>query len=62
MGSAKRAIKEGIKSLWIHTGYPHPKGGKDPFGDFQGGLDAVDASPEELEGFYSRKFEFLMGL
>ncbi len=52
----------GKDMLMFNTDYPHPEGGKDPFGDFQRSLDAVNASPEELDGFYSKNFEFLMGL
>jgi hypothetical protein len=36
--------------------------GKDPFGDFERSLDAVQATPEELDNFYSKNFEDLLGL
>jgi len=52
----------GKDMLMFNTDYPHPEGGKDPFGDFQRSLDAVNASKEELDGFYSKNFEYLMGL
>ena len=42
--------------------YPHPEGGSDPFGDFERSLDAVDATPQELENFYSKNFEDYLGL
>ncbi|WP_216822353.1 amidohydrolase family protein [Sphingorhabdus sp. EL138] len=48
--------------LMFNTDYPHPEGGSDPFGDFERSLDAVDATSEELDRFYSKNFEDLMGL
>ncbi|MFT7166843.1 MAG: hypothetical protein ACI9BG_001549, partial [Parasphingorhabdus sp.] len=48
--------------LMFNTDYPHPEGGSDPFGDFERSLNAVDATPEELDNFYSKNFEFYMGL
>lgn len=48
--------------LMFNTDYPHPEGGSDPFGDFERSLDAVNATSEELDNFYSGNFEDLMGL
>jgi predicted TIM-barrel fold metal-dependent hydrolase len=48
--------------LMFNTDYPHPEGGKDPFGDYERSLDAVEASPEELERFYSRNYEDYLGI
>jgi len=52
----------GKDMLMFNTDYPHPEGGKDPFGSFERSLDAVQATPEELDSFYSKNFENLMGL
>ncbi|MFT7112953.1 MAG: putative TIM-barrel fold metal-dependent hydrolase [Porticoccaceae bacterium] len=52
----------GKDMLMFNTDYPHPEGGRDPFGDFQRSLDAVDATDVELDHFYSKNFENLMGL
>ncbi|WP_299073060.1 amidohydrolase family protein [uncultured Paraglaciecola sp.] len=52
----------GKEVLMFNTDYPHPEGGADPFGDFQRSLDAVNATKEELDAFYSKNFEDLMGL
>ena len=46
----------------FNTDYPHSEGGKDPFGHFGRSLDAVQATPEELDNFYSKNFEDLLGL
>lgn len=48
--------------LMFNTDYPHPEGGSDPFGSFERSLDAVNATGEELDHFYSENFEDLMGL
>lgn len=52
----------GKDMLMFNTDYPHPEGGSDPFGDFEKSLDAVQASSEELDNFYAKNFESLMGL
>lgn len=52
----------GEDMLMFNTDYPHPEGGSDPFGDFERSLDLVQASPEELDNFYAKNFEDLMGL
>jgi hypothetical protein len=52
----------GKEMLMFNTDYPHPEGGRDPFGDFERSLDLVQATPEELDHFYSKNFEDLMGL
>ena len=52
----------GKEMLMFNTDYPHSEGGKDPFGDFERSLDAVQATPEELDNFYSKNFEDLLGL
>ncbi|MGB0261177.1 MAG: amidohydrolase family protein [Henriciella sp.] len=48
--------------LMFNTDYPHPEGGKDPFGAYERSLDAVNPTDEELDHFYRYNFEFLMGL
>ena len=48
--------------LMFNTDYPHPEGGSDPFGDFERSLNAKDATQEELDNFYSKNFEYYMGL
>ena len=53
------ALRKLGKDMLIFT---HPEGGKDPFGDFERSLDAVQATPEELDNFYSKNFEDLLGL
>jgi predicted TIM-barrel fold metal-dependent hydrolase len=52
----------GKNILMFNTDYPHPEGGSDPFGAFERGLDAVLANDIELDQFYSKNFEDLMGL
>ena len=52
----------GKEMLMFNTDYPHPEGGTDPFGDFERSLDLVQASPEELDNFYAKNFEDLMGI
>ncbi len=46
----------GKDMLMFNTDYPHPEGGRDPFGDFERSLDAVDATEEELDHFYTKNF------
>ncbi len=48
--------------LMFNTDYPHPEGGKDPFGDYERSLDALDATSEELDRFYSKNYEDYLGL
>ena len=48
--------------LMFNTDYPHPEGGSDPFGDFERSLDAVGATEEELDHFYTRNYEDYLGL
>lgn len=48
--------------LMFNTDYPHPEGGKDPFGDYERSLEAVNPSVEELDRFYSKNFEDYLGL
>lgn len=48
--------------LMFNTDYPHPEGGRDPFGDFERSLDAVAATEEELDHFYTRNYEDFLGL
>ena len=48
--------------LMFNTDYPHPEGGKDPFGDYERSLDAVSATAHELDRFYSRNYEDYLGL
>ncbi|MEM9620000.1 MAG: amidohydrolase family protein [Pseudomonadota bacterium] len=48
--------------LMFNTDYPHPEGGRDPFGDFERSLDKVAATPEELDHFYTRNYEDFLGL
>jgi predicted TIM-barrel fold metal-dependent hydrolase len=48
--------------LMFNTDYPHPEGGKDPFGDYERSLDAVAATPQELDRFYSKNYEDYLGV
>jgi len=48
--------------LMFNTDYPHPEGGRDPYGDFERSLDAVDATADELDAFYTRNFESYLNL
>lgn len=48
--------------LMFNTDYPHPEGGRDPFGDFERSLDAVNATEAELDRFYTRNYEDYLGL
>lgn len=48
--------------LMFNTDYPHMEGGIDPFGDFERSLNAVNATEVELDHFYTKNFEDLMGL
>ena len=48
--------------LMFNTDYPHPEGGKDPFGAFERSLDAVNATADELDHFYSKNYEDYLGL
>ena len=52
----------GDEMLMFNTDYPHMEGGTDPFGDFEKSLNAVDATDVELDRFYSKNFEDLMGI
>ena len=52
----------GKSILMFNTDYPHPEGGRDPFGDFERSLDAVAATEEELDHFYTRNYEDFLGL
>ena len=52
----------GKEILMFNTDYPHPEGGTDPFGDFERSLDAVEATSDELDHFYSKNFESYLGL
>lgn len=48
--------------LMFNTDYPHPEGGRDPFGDFERSLDAVAATEQELDHFYTTNYEGFLGL
>lgn len=52
----------GSDVLMFNTDYPHMEGGTDPFGDFERSLNAVNPTALELDNFYRRNFEDLMGL
>ena len=54
--------KVGTDVLMFNTDYPHMEGGTDPFGDFEKSLAAVSPTSEELDKFYGKNFEDLMGL
>ena len=43
--------------LMFNTDYPHPEGGKDPYGAFERSLDAVNVTSDELDHFYSKNYE-----
>lgn len=48
--------------LMFNTDYPHPEGGKDPFGAFEVSLRSVDASDEELRHFYTSNYADYLAL
>lgn len=48
--------------LMFNTDYPHPEGGSDPFGDFERSLDAVSATKDELDRFYSANYADYLSL
>ncbi len=48
--------------LMFNTDYPHPEGGKDPFGAYERSLDAVSPTPDELDRFYSKNYADYLGL
>lgn len=48
--------------LMFNTDYPHPEGGKDPFGAYERSLDAVQATSAELDRFYQTNYEDYLGL
>lgn len=48
--------------LMFNTDYPHPEGGRDPFGDYHRSLEAVDATEVERNHFYHRNYEDFLGL
>lgn len=52
----------GQNILMFNTDYPHPEGGKDPFGAYERSMDAVNATSEQLDRFYSKNFEDYLGL
>jgi predicted TIM-barrel fold metal-dependent hydrolase len=54
--------QEGAELFLFSTDYPHPEGGRDPYGRFEASLDARGIGPEDRERFYSRNFDELMGL
>jgi len=52
----------GKEILMFNTDYPHPEGGRDPFGDFERSLNAVEATEEELDHFYTKNYENFLSL
>jgi hypothetical protein len=48
--------------LMFNTDYPHPEGGKDPYGAFNRSLNAVNPTDEELDHFYAKNFESYLKL
>jgi len=48
--------------LMFNTDYPHPEGGKDPFGDYERSLEAVGATDEELDHFYCKNYQAYLGV
>lgn len=48
--------------LMFNTDYPHPEGGRDPFGDFERSLDAVAATEQELDHFYTKNYADYLGV
>jgi predicted TIM-barrel fold metal-dependent hydrolase len=48
--------------LMFNTDYPHPEGGRDPFGDFERSLDAVNATGLELDHFYTKNYAHFLNL
>jgi hypothetical protein len=52
----------GKKILMFNTDYPHPEDGRDPFGDFERILNAVNATEDKLDHFYTKNYEDYLGL
>ena len=52
----------GHEILMFNTDYPQPEGGSDPFGDFERSLNAVNATEEELDHFYTTNSQAFLGL
>jgi predicted TIM-barrel fold metal-dependent hydrolase len=48
--------------LMFNTDYPHPEGGRDPYGNFERSLEAVSAAEDELDSFYRKNFESYLSL
>ena len=56
-------IEQGGEELFLFSSdYPHPEGGRDPIGRFEGSFDAAETSPSARTRFYSQNFEDLFGL
>ena len=47
--------------LMFNTDYPHPEGGKDPFGAYERSLDAVNASPKSWTISTARTLRIISG-
>jgi predicted TIM-barrel fold metal-dependent hydrolase len=52
----------GKEILMFNTDYPHAEGGSDPFGDFERSLNAVNATEEELDHFYTKNYQDYLSL
>lgn len=56
-------VEQGGEELFLFSSdYPHPEGGRDPIGRFEGSFDAAETSPSARTRFYSQNFEDLFGL
>jgi predicted TIM-barrel fold metal-dependent hydrolase len=54
--------QEGPELFLFSTDYPHPEGGRDPYGRFDASLDASGIGAEDRDRFYTKNFDEFMGL
>ena len=54
--------QEGPELFLFSTDYPHPEGGRDPYGRFERSFDAGGIGADERDRFYTRNFDEMMGL
>ena len=56
-------IKEAGPDVFMFASdYPHPEGGRDPIGRFDGTLDAAETSEAHRERFYYKNYASLLGI
>ena len=54
--------QEGPELFLFSTDYPHPEGGRDPYGRFEASLAASAIGADDRDCFYTRNFDEMMGL